>query len=163
MFVSSQVFLFLECLCASQDSFNWEWAKTKSNKLEKNVHLVALIRDFLSQHPWRKSQETFLIGPLWVMCSPWTNHCGQEDGALWLAILGLRAHLCGGRARRWEYWLERMTEQHSRQRRMLSPEREERILEKWQQIASSSACLSYLLPKHYTFSHGFITRCCNSF
>lgn len=24
----------------------------------------------------KKTQEIFLIGPLWVMCSFWTNHCG---------------------------------------------------------------------------------------
>lgn len=41
-------FLFLPCLCASQDSFNWEWTKANSNKLKKNVHQFAIIRAFFS-------------------------------------------------------------------------------------------------------------------
>ena len=103
MFLPSQVFLFLEWLCASQDWFHWEWTKTKSDKLTKNVCLLAIIRAFLSQRKAsvkkisRNISDWSTLGHVPILHqSLWAGGCG---------ILGLHAYLCGGRSGRWEYWL----------------------------------------------------------
>lgn len=46
MFLPSQAVLFLQCLCASQDSLNCEGTKPNPNALKKNVYLFANVRAF---------------------------------------------------------------------------------------------------------------------
>lgn len=106
MFLLSQVFLFLERLCASQDWFHWEWTKTRSDKLMKNVCLLAILRAFLSQREAsvkkisRNISDWSTLGHVLILDqSLWAGRCG---------VLGLHTHLCGGRSRRWGYWLEGM-------------------------------------------------------
>lgn len=103
MFLPSQVFLFLERLCAGQGWFHWEWTKTKSDKLTKIC--VSLELFFLREkHLWRKSQEIFLIDPLWVMYSFWTNHCGQEGVAFLAYTLTSVGEGPGGGDIGWRGW-----------------------------------------------------------
>lgn len=108
-FLPSQVFLFLERLCAGQHWFHWEWTKTKSDKLMKNVCLLAILRAFLSQ---RKASVKTISRNI----SDWSTlgHVLILDQSLWAGgcgVLGLHTHLCGGRSRRWGYWLEGTMEQ----------------------------------------------------